>query len=203
MVQLVLLHSGKTKGIAEQRYIGSTDESLSPEGHAELMERFGSGFYPLLSAICSSPMKRCLETAELLYPNLKPTIIQGFRPRSYGRYEGKSYIDLKEDEPYQAWVRSIGKLPFPDGDPEDVFNQRYLDAFDQLASQLRSSVPATAAIRVGLVLHREIIAKLLAERLPVKENPLKYHIKNGEFFTITLTPEGIELIGKNTVKKES
>lgn len=199
MIQLVLLHNGKTKGIAEQRYIGSTDESLSEEGIHELRERFGTGFYPLLSAVCSSPMKRCLETAEILYPNLKPTVMQGFRPRSYGRYEGKSYIDLKDDAPYQSWVRSIGKLPFPDGDSESEFNARYLAAFDQLTGQLRASVRPEAAIRVGLILHREIIAEILVERLPVRENALKYHLKNGDFFTISLTDTGIELIGRNTV----
>lgn len=187
----------------EQRYIGSTDEPLSPEGRADLQERFGTGFYPLLSALCSSPMKRCLETAALLYPNLKPTVMQGFRPRSYGRYEGKSYVELKDDKPYQDWVRSIGKLPFPDGDPEREMQERYLAAFDQLTDQLLSSVRPESAIRVGLVLHREIISTILVERLPVRENALKYNLKHGDFFTVSLTSSGITLIGKNTVTPES
>lgn len=199
MIQLVLLHNGKTKGIAEQRYIGSTDESLSEEGIAELRERFGMGFYPLLSAICSSPMKRCTETAAILYPNLTPTVMQGFRPRSYGRYEGKTYVDLKDDKPYQDWVRSIGKLPFPDGDPESEMNARYLAAFDQLTNQLRASVKPESSIRVGLVLHREIIQTILVDRLPVRENPLKYSLKHGDFFTVKLTETGVELIAKNSV----
>lgn len=200
MVQIVLLHSGKTIGISEQRYIGITDESLSEEGISELQDRFGEGFYPLLSAVCSSPMKRCVETAKILYPGFPPTIMQGFMPRSYGRYEGKSYIDLKDDAPYQSWVRSIGKLPFPDGEPESEAKARYLAAFDELASRLRLTMKPQAALRIGIVLHREIITTILSERLPVRENPLKYQLKNGDYYTVNLTDTGIEPVGKNTVK---
>ena len=199
MVELVLLHNGKTQGILEHRYVGSTDEPLCAEGIAELRERLDAGFYPTLSAICSSPMRRCTETAALLYPNLTPTVMQGFRPKGYGWYELKSYTDLKDDKPYQDWVRSIGKLPFPDGDPEELCNTRYLAAFDELTTQLRASVDPKRAFRIGIVLHRDVIATILVERLPVRENALKYHLKNGEFFKIALTPDGIELIGKNVV----
>lgn len=200
MVQIVLLHSGKTTGISEQRYIGITDESLSEEGVSELQDRFGEGFYPFLSAVCSSPMKRCLETAKILYPGFPPTVMPGFKPRSYGRYEGKSYIDLKDDAPYQSWVRSIGKLPFPDGEPESEAKARYLSTFDDLAHRLRPTINSNTALRIGLVLHREIITTILSERLPLKENPLKYQLKNGEYFTVNLTETGIDLVGKNTVK---
>ena len=200
MVQIVLLHNGKTTGISEQRYIGITDEPLSEEGIAELQDRFSEGFYPLLSAVCSSPMQRCLQTAKILYPGFPPTVMEGFRPRSSGRYEGKSYIDLKDDAPYHSWVRSIGKLPFPDGEPEAEAKERYLTTFDELANRLRSTMSPEIALRIGIILHREIITTILSERLPGHENPLKYQLKNGEYFTINLTDTGIALVGRNTVK---
>ena len=200
MVQIVLLHSGKTQGISDQRYIGITDESLSDEGIQELHDRYAEGFYPQLSAVCSSPMQRCLQTARILYPGFPPTVMPGFMPRSYGRYEGKSYIDLKDDAPYQSWVRSIGKLPFPDGEPENEAKERYLTTFDDLAERLRVTSDPKTTFRIGIVLHKEIIMTILSERLPHKENPLKYQLKNGEFFTVSLTDTGIESVGKNTIK---
>lgn len=68
-----------------------------------------------------SPMRRCVETAEILYPGKKPVLIPDFRECDFGRYEGKNYPELIHDAPYLAWVESGGVLPFPDGEDTAAF----------------------------------------------------------------------------------
>ena len=67
----ILIRHGKTRGNLEGRYVGCrTDEPLSPEGIEELKQRS----YPRAEWVYVSPMSRCIETAEILYPGVKGRI---------------------------------------------------------------------------------------------------------------------------------
>ena len=62
----ILIRHGKTRGNLEGRYIGCrSDENLCTEGIEELKQ----GTYPAAGKVYTSPMRRCLETAELLFRN--------------------------------------------------------------------------------------------------------------------------------------
>ena len=64
----ILIRHGQTQGNRERRYIGCrTDEPLCPEGIAQLQNRH----YPPVSRVFVSPMRRCVETANLLYPGFR------------------------------------------------------------------------------------------------------------------------------------
>ena len=97
----ILIRHGKTKGNLEGRYIGCrSDEPLCPEGTEELEQ----GMYPAVSRVYTSPMRRCLETAELLYPGVPTEIIPEFRECDFGEFEGKNYAELNGRADYQAWM---------------------------------------------------------------------------------------------------
>ena len=67
MIEIVLLRHSITAGNLEGRYIGSrTDEPLCPDGIA-LLENF---VYPFVERIYVSPMKRCIQTAGLIWPEM-------------------------------------------------------------------------------------------------------------------------------------
>ena len=61
-----MIRHAKTYGNTLGRYIGTTDEGLCPEGR-EALETAG---YPQPEAVYASPMRRCLETAALLWPGM-------------------------------------------------------------------------------------------------------------------------------------
>ena len=84
-MKIVLIRHGATKGNLEKRYIGRTDEDLCGEGIKKLKEDTYAGIYPPAQAVFSSPMKRCLSTAECIYPVQTPqlygiseSVISGF-----------------------------------------------------------------------------------------------------------------------------
>lgn len=129
----VLIRHGQTLGNLEHCYIGSrTDESLCEQGIADLQSRS----YPAVQRVFTSPMKRCIETAELIYPGVKPEIIPEFRECDFGDFEGMSYADLNGREDYQRWVDSFGTLPFPGGESRAELTARCLQAFDALSQQV-------------------------------------------------------------------
>ena len=61
-------------------------------------------------------MKRCLETAALIYPNLSMDTNVLLRECDFGKFENKNYHELSEVKEYQEWIDSNGTLPFPNGE---------------------------------------------------------------------------------------
>ena len=71
-MKIYLIRHGLTQGNLEGRYIGcNTDESLCEQGRNQLQ----SLHMPLVSRVFVSPMKRCIESAAILYPGLKQQIV--------------------------------------------------------------------------------------------------------------------------------
>ena len=79
----VLIRHGMTRGNRERRYIGArTDEPLCPEGVAQLRAKD----YPRVERVFASPMRRCLETAAILYPGVPVEIVEDFREGDFGAF---------------------------------------------------------------------------------------------------------------------
>ncbi len=126
---IYLIRHGQTQGNLERRYIGCrTDEPLCAAGAAALRERE----YPPVRRVFVSPMRRCLETAAILFPGVRPEIVEDFRECDFGDFEGLNYAELNGRADYQAWIDSGGELPFPDGESRAQFSARCVKAFDAL-----------------------------------------------------------------------
>ena len=131
-IRLMLIRHGATESNKEHRYLGKTDESLSREG-IEILEKVKqNSCYPEIDCLFSSPMKRCIETAAILYPEKEILTIQEFAEMDFGIFEGKNYLDLKNDERYQAWIDSNGTLPFPEGESREDFMKRCEQGFRRM-----------------------------------------------------------------------
>jgi len=129
-MELVFIRHGKTKGNMQSRYIGTTDEGLCKEGINEL--RNNKVIYPKADIVFTSPMKRCIQTAEVIYPGIeKLNIIDEFREIDFGEFEGKNYIELDGNRKYQEWIDSGGRIPFPGGEDRKKFARRCINGFNK------------------------------------------------------------------------
>ena len=136
-MKIVLIRHGATKGNLEKRYIGRTDEDLCGEGIKKLKEYTCAGIYPPAQAVFSSPMKRCLSTAECIYPVQTPQIVWNFRECDFGLFEGKNYKELTGNPQYQQWIDSNGTLPFPGGEALTDFKKRSVRAFLEIGKHFK------------------------------------------------------------------
>lgn len=161
-VELVFIRHGAAKGNRERRYIGRTDMSLTDEGIRGLLENKRRGCYPQADVLFASPMKRCLETAEILYPGIRPVIIPEWKEIDFGAFEGKNYIELKEDDRYQAWIDSGGTLPFPEGESREAFISRCDAGFFRMLESLAAGERRERACTAVLIVHGGTIQALLS-----------------------------------------
>lgn len=129
-MKIVFIRHGRTKGNMQSRYIGITDEELCKEGIDEL--RSNTGIYPKADIVFTSPMKRCIQTAEIIYPGVERlNIINEFREIDFGEFEGKNYIELNGNKKYQEWIDSGGNIPFPGGEDRKDFTRRCINGFNK------------------------------------------------------------------------
>ena len=111
-IHLTLIRHGATLSNKEGRYLGKTDEALSPDGIRTLEKSVTDRIYPIADVLFSGPMKRCLETAQILYPGQTPICIPEWTEMDFGAFEGHNYQELSGDPAYQRWIDSGGTCRF-------------------------------------------------------------------------------------------
>lgn len=155
-------------------YIGCrTDEELCPEGIAELSD----ARYPEAERVYASPMKRCIETAKILYPDKELEIVKDFRECDFGEFEGLTYADLNGREDYQRWIDSGGEAPFPGGERRAEFAERCVKAYKRM---LEENHEADCAI----VAHGGTIMAIMEEYARPKGSYFDFQVKNGEGYIL-------------------
>lgn len=145
---LHLIRHGITEGNAEGRYIGKTDLPLSPQGASQIEALKKARVYPAASAFFCSPMRRCVETLRILYPEAQPITIGDFRECNFGEWEGKTAKEIaSEDDRFARWISGGGKAVIPPGgESGGVFIQRVCAAFEKLVEALLRSGTTSAVV---------------------------------------------------------
>ena len=178
MLRLALLRHSITEGNLKKRYIGVTDEPLCPEGILFLKEHY----YPEAEHIFVSPMRRCVETARLLYPRMPFHILEELAECDFGDFENKNYQELSDNPDYQKWVDSGGTLPFPNGESRESFRWRSLKGFQRVIYFCMNKGAKSAAI----VTHGGNIMIIMEEYAYPRKEYYQWHVNNGCGYVIEL-----------------
>lgn len=185
-MRIDLIRHGMTAGNLEKRYIGRTDEPLCPEGISTLNGRT----YPECGVLICSPMKRCIQTAQVLFPGKKPIIYPGLCECDFGDFEGKNYRDLSSNADYQRWIDSGGTLPFPGGEAPGDFRRRCCDEF------LRAVNENMTAGLLTFVVHGGTIMSVMERFAQPKRSYFDWQCANGCGFSTELKNTELTLISE-------
>lgn len=180
MLKIWLIRHGMTEGNRYQRYIGVTDEPLCEEGR-ELLRKFT---YPKQQAVFVSPLKRCLETAAILFDDPKVRIIDQLAECDFGEFENKNYKELSGDPRYQEWIDSNGILAFPGGESKEECAVRNLEGFQRAVTAcIREEITEAA-----LVVHGGTIMNIMEQYVLPKKEFYEWHVGNGCGYLVELDP---------------
>lgn len=168
-MKIIFIRHAKTAGNLKKRYIGRTDEPLCSEGIEELSGRR----YPDCDILVSSSMKRCLETAKIIYPGKKAAVFKGFNECDFGDFEGKNYAELSEDPDYTSWIESGGNAPFPNGENPADFKKRCIAEFEKMIGIYSFSET------ISLVVHGGTIMSVLEKYAVPKAGYFDFQVENG------------------------
>lgn len=181
MMHIFLIRHSCTEGNLKKRYIGKTDEPLCEAG-IELLKQRG---YPDSERIYVSPMLRCRQSAEIIYPGRDYEVIEELRECDFGLFENKNYQELDGNEAYQKWIDSMGTLPFPEGESRKMFRERTLKGFEKAVNACKKDGIKKAAF----VIHGGSIMNIIeAYGIPAGDY-YDYQIKNGDGYELFISDD--------------
>lgn len=191
-MELILIRHGTTQGNLERRFIGRLDVPLAPQGE-ELARRVGPTL-PAVDHIYRSPLRRCEQTAELLWPGTALTVIDELKETDFGPFEGKNHEELKDDPLYQAWIGQatdshLNYAAMPVGESPEQVTERVSVGLQKLVADALD----WGFDRVGVVSHGGALMGLLTRYgRPVREY-YGWMCPNCGGFRMALDPDTLEL----------
>lgn len=181
---LYLFRHGITKGNLNAQYIGHTDYPLTTGGIEQLKSIRAQHHYPAVQAVFVSPLKRAMQSADIMFPKNNKIVIDHFMEYNFGAFEECTADDLKDDEDFRNWLRGDLYTRPPYGESTAEFLRRICDAFEKVVNGcIREGVTDFA-----IVTHAGVIMNLLAcYGLP--EAPMAHwQMDPGYGFKLRITP---------------
>ena len=172
MTEVILARHGETKWNVEEVYRGRIDINLDEAGvkQAELLGEYLSSLE--LDAIYSSPLRRALDTANLIaqYQEAGVQASNGLIDLDYGEWQGLPEREVKRL--YQAlhneWLANPDRVRMPGGESLAEVRERAVSVIDDVISKYEGSVL--------LVSHR-VVNKVLIYSLLGLSNAHFWNIK--------------------------
>lgn len=149
--EVLLFRHGATAGNLEHRYIGRTDEAVLPDALAALRAR-GREVSSQVQRIFVSPLLRCRQSAEALFPGQEVTVVPGFSECDFGAFEYRNYQELSGNADYQRFIDSGGESAFPGGESRAEFERRVCRAFTGILGELSALDCAALVVHGGTIM---------------------------------------------------
>jgi alpha-ribazole phosphatase len=196
--RITFVRHGFTQGNIDGKYIGTTDLPLAKEGAEELYEKIEKADYPSYQKVYISPLKRCLQTAYIMMPNCLMVELPQLREMDFGKFEGKTPEELKDDEQYAKFLEGGLDNPPPNGESARQVVARCYEALTIIIGDMMEEGLTNCAV----VTHGGIIMNMMACFGMPKRNPLEYACGFGEGFEVVVSADmwqrsgAFEIVGR-------
>ena len=163
MTRLILLRHGEVEGIVPPRFRGRRDLDLSDLGRRQALaaaRHVAHAWQP--AAIYSSPLRRCLQTAEplALASRTELAVLEDLNDLNFGDWQWLTHAEARARAPalFARWLAHPHLVRFPGG-------ESLQELFARAANVLRLVLERHAALTVVLVTHDSVTRALLLQTL--------------------------------------
>lgn len=195
--RISLLRHGTTEANEKNIYIGRTDLPLSDKGASELCAKMDEFEYPSVHRVYSSPLKRCTETAEIIFPSTEMCTVDDLRELDMGEFENKSVTELINRDDYKKWLEGGKDNRPPKGESLEELTARTYKALHEIIMDMMNDGITHSAV----ITHGGIISNMLS-CFGIPKYDAKYlNAAPGEGFEIIvtaqmwLTSQAFEILG--------
>ena len=181
---IYLVRHGMTQEGQEGRYIGHTDVPLSDEGVLQLQDMAENYEYPQPDIVFASPLKRCLQTAKIIYPEADVIPMRDLIEYNFGEFENRTAEELQEHPVFPRWLAGEEGVDPPFGESSRDFQTRVTQAFVRIVDGLLK----TGTTRSAIVTHGGVITTLLST-FGIPQAPMhEWMMPEGCGYTVRVTP---------------
>ena len=179
-----LIRHGAISPTLKGRYIGTTDVPLSEEGKTALKKLDAAMDYPYAKVVFTSPLKRCTQTAKLLYPRITPLTIDQLMECNFGEWENHTADELRSDPSFAKWLAGDSEVKPPRGESTADFTRRICVMFESIVNGLMQTGTTDAAI----ITHGGVMNMLLAVYGLPQAKPFDWACDSGYGYSLRITP---------------
>ncbi len=183
--RISIIRHGRTHANDNGIYIGRTDYPLSAKGSAELVAKMDEFIYPHVARVYSSPLRRCLETAEILFPETTIQTVDNLIEMDFGTFEGKSADELVHQENFRTWLKGGLDCRPPQGESVKEVQLRIFKALREIVTDMMQE----DLVHCAVVTHGGIIANMLAGFGLPKIAPQELQCQPGEGYDIHIAAD--------------
>ena len=184
MILIDFIRHGTTQANEAGRWIGRTDDPITQQAVLELKRLSAAYPYPKADMIYRSPLIRCRQTMEALYPGKDAVVLNELVEIDFGNFEGAYAPNA---------VKKLGEKPirekeldfaFPNGESfRDCFN-RAVTAMDQIVSSAQNMGHHSVAVMA----HAMWIATFLQHCLSPGMRTEQLFCPNGMGISVEIDP---------------
>ncbi|CDE30075.1 MAG: histidine phosphatase family protein [Ruminococcus sp.] len=196
--RISVIRHGRTAANDSGIYIGRTDFPLSDKGAAELSQKQDTYIYPRVARVYSSPLQRCLETAEILFPDVPIQTVDNLIEMDFGTFEGKSTEELIDRPEFKTWIKGGLECRPPEGESVQEVQLRIFKALREIIQDMMTE----DLLHCAVITHSGIISNMLAGFGLPKIDAKELLCEPGEGFDILVTAQlwqrsqAFEILGK-------
>lgn len=184
--KLHLIRHGLTAGNLDGRYIGSgTDLPLCDEGRAQLLDLKQQFTYPQVPLVFSSPLRRALETSEILFPDAKVIELQDLREMAFGVFENRPLNELVKDPAFSRWMDPTSH-DIPEGAEDRVAFYRRTG---EMLMKMFEYMFKTHTEEAACISHGGVIMSMLAQHALPQRKPEEWMTDPGAGYSVRCDAE--------------
>ena len=114
--------------------------------------------YPNVARVYSSPLLRCRETAEILFPDTTLQTVDNLIEMDFGDFEGKSADELVQKEEFRTWLKGGPDARPPKGESLQEVQLRIFKALREIIRDMMQE----DLLHCAVITHGGIISTMLA-----------------------------------------
>lgn len=181
MTRLVLVRHGYTYWNEEKKYQGFADINLNPQGINEAKKVAKRLSVENFDRIYSSPLRRAMETAEIINENFnkKIHICECLKEINFGDWEGHTFEEIAHNYPdlSKEWVEKPADMRPPNG-------ENFRDLQERAINVLHEIYDLNKGKNVLIVTHGGLISVLVCHILKIGLDELWKFISSNTGITI-------------------
>lgn len=162
--RLILIRHGSTQWNSEKRYLSFSNIGLNKKGQGEAKILYEKLKNEIIHRVYSSDAKRTIQTAQIIFRNLRIEQVQDLRELHFGSFEGLTYHQILKRYPlvYRKWLSNPYKVNIPKGENLSDFKKRIVGAFRKIILLNKNKT-------VAVVCHAGVISVFLNHLLKSKK----------------------------------
>ena len=181
-----LIRHGLTQGNIEGRYIGVTDIPVCEEGFARLRELTEQYEYPTVGRVYTSPLLRCRQTAQVIYPDMPQQVVDDLIECNFGVFENMRVGEVKDDPRFLQWIEGgPDACPPGGGESANMIAARIERGLSTIFADMTRQKIDSAAV----VTHGGVMMNLLKAFAFPRKKEYDWVVPNGQGYTIMMSAQ--------------